>query len=106
LGLALPDLPLTVPVWYIPLSGAVWGIGSLVVALGLLLGRAWAQRAVRWGTLLFVAWFWIDRLFLVVSDFALRTRAFSLAVSVVTAIIVFWVMSMRKVRRYFRELDG
>lgn len=106
LGLTLPELPLTVPIWYIPLSGAIWGMGSLAAAIGLFLGHTWAPSVVRWGALLFSLWFWIDRLFLVVSDYGLRTRTVSLVLNVLAVVILFWVLSRSKVRRYFRELEG
>lgn len=39
------DLPLSVPAWYIPLSGAFWGAIWLVLGAGLWMGREWTRRA-------------------------------------------------------------
>jgi hypothetical protein len=41
----LASLPLPVPAWYFPLSGAVWGGVWLTLGIGLRLGREWSRRA-------------------------------------------------------------
>ncbi len=42
---ALKSLPLSVPAWYFPLSGAVWGGLWLALGIGLWFGKEWSRRA-------------------------------------------------------------
>lgn len=103
LAMALPDLPLTVPTIYIPLTGALWAIGGAAVAIGLFSGRRWAPAAARWGGLAYALWFWADRLLLVETDYARRTRPASLALTVLGLAGLWWILHRPKVRNYFRE---
>ena len=38
------ELPLSVPAWYPPLSGGVWGAAWLILAIGLWRRKEWARR--------------------------------------------------------------
>jgi hypothetical protein len=102
-GLMAPDLPLSVPRWYPPLTGAVWGIAWGVGAVGLFAGRAWAPRGVRILGAAFLAWYWIDRLLFVRSEHALRTMPFSLGVTALGAAFVILALRQPAVRRFFGE---
>ena len=73
LSLALPDLPLSVPEWYLPLTGAVWGGAALALGFGLLRGSRRAYRFLFWAVPIYLGWYWADRLLLVRSDFAQRS---------------------------------
>lgn len=106
LGLRLPQLPLAVPIWYIPLTGALWGIAALTLAVGLFMGRLWSPAAARWGAVLYSAWYWIDSLWIAVSPIGVAARNSALALNVIGVAVLFAVLSRPKVRRYFRELEG
>jgi hypothetical protein len=101
LGLRLPDLPSTVPRWYVPLTGAVWGSAALVTGVGLLAGMRWAAGAARLGATAFAAWAWADRLLLVHTDFALGSWPAAAAITLVALGLTFWALSRPHVRRYF-----
>lgn len=105
LGVSLPDLPLTVPAFYIPFTGALWGAGALLVGVALFSGRRWAPAAARWGGLAYALWFWTDRLLLVETDYARRTRPASLALTAVALVGLWWILRWPQVRTYFREMD-
>jgi hypothetical protein len=49
---------------YLAVSGAAWGVVSLVVAVGLWFYQRWAVIGTGIGAVLFTAWYWLDRLFL------------------------------------------
>ncbi len=38
------EIPLSVPAWYQPLSGGIWGAAWLVLAIGLWRRKEWARR--------------------------------------------------------------
>jgi hypothetical protein len=106
LGLRLPDLPYTVPRWYLPLTGAVWGSAALVTGVGLLAGMRWAVGVARVGATAFAAWAWADRLLLVHTEFSLRSRPAAAAITLAALGLTFWVLSRPHVRRYFgRTMD-
>jgi hypothetical protein len=101
LGLRLPDLPYTVPRWYMPLTGAVWGAAALVTGVGLLAGMRWAAGAARVGAAAFAAWAWADRLLLVPTESALHSWPAAAAITLAALGLTFWALSRPHVRRYF-----
>jgi len=103
LGLTPSEFPLTVPGWYPPLAGLVWGSLSLLAAVGLFLGRPWAPSATGWGAIAYCLWYWADNLFLAQSDFAARSRPASLALSLLGLAALWWVLRRPSVRRFYRE---
>ncbi len=102
-GLTIPTLPLTVPAWYLPLSGAVWGLLALATAAGLYTGRTWAPLAFRLGGALYLAWYWLDRLLLARTDYALRTIPSSVFLTLLAVLVSLWVLRRSSFRAYFRE---
>ncbi len=102
-GLSLPDLPLTIPSWYLPMAGGVWGLLGLAAAFGLFGGRSWAPNLVRWGTGAFFIWYWADRLLLARSDYALRSWPLAAALSAGVLVWITWSLRRPAVRAYFRE---
>lgn len=103
LGLALPDVPLGVPGFYLPLSGGSWALTGLVVACGLVTGTPWAPFAARVGAIAVAGWYWSDRLFLVRSDYARQTWPASLLVTLAALGFVFWSLRRPESRRFFEE---
>jgi hypothetical protein len=106
IGLMLPGLPLTVPIWYIPLTGAIWGTLWLAVAVGLFRRSHWAAPAARWGAVAYAGWYWADRILFVRSDYGLRTRPASLVLTAAGLVAVWWILHRRDVRHYLRENSG
>lgn len=103
LGLTPSEFPLTVPGWYPPLTGLVWGSLSLLAAVGLFLGRPWALATTGWGAIAYCLWFWADRLLLAQSDFAARSRPASLVLTVLGLAALWWALRRPSLRRYYRE---
>jgi len=101
LGLRLPDLHYTVPRWYIPLSGGVWGALALGTALGLLTGRPWASPTARFGAILFAAWYWADRLLFVHTEYARRSLPAAAALTLAGLGFTFWALTRPHARTYF-----
>jgi hypothetical protein len=92
----LDDLyPLSVPAWYIVLTGAVWGVTWLVLGTGLWLRREWARR----GTLIVLPLqlaFWLGDWWLFSrSAAAIQSFGFELilrlsAAGVAAAVLLLW----------------
>jgi hypothetical protein len=100
-GLTAPELQLSVPHWYPPLTGAVWGIGWCVGAAASFTGRRWAPRLIAVIGVAFLAWYWLDRLAFVRSEYALRTMPFSLGLTALGAVLVIAILRQPPVRGYF-----
>ena len=103
LGLDLPDIPLNIPLWYLPLTGAVWGGMGITAAYGLFRGHTWAPALTRWGTLAFELWYWSDRLFLARSHYLDITWPAALAITLLTILTLFWLLSRPAARHFFGE---
>jgi hypothetical protein len=103
LSLALPDLPLSVPEWYLPLTGAVWGGFALVMGLGLLRGSRRAYRLLFWAAPVYLGWYWADRLLFVRSDFAQRSQPAALVMSAAVLVLLYLALTRPSVRIYFGE---
>jgi hypothetical protein len=102
-GLTAPDLQLSVPRWYPPLTGAVWGIGWCVCAAASFAGRRWAPRLVTIIGVAFLAWYWFDRLAFVRSEYALRTMPLSLGLTALGAAAVIGILRQSAVRGFFGD---
>jgi hypothetical protein len=102
-GLRPPSFPNALPAWYLPLTGAVWGIGGVMLASGLLTGKSWAPACTRLGALAFTAWYWADRLLLAKSDYGALSRPADAAVNLVALVVLLWGLHRVGTREYFGE---
>lgn len=102
-GLRSPSLPKTIPAWYLPLTGAVWGGGGLLLVVGMLTGKRWAPAFTRLGAVAFTVWYWTDRLLLAKSDYAAVTRPADAAICVMAMVVLFWGLNRDGTRDYFGE---
>lgn len=103
LGLVSPDLPLSVPRWYLSLSGGAWGLGALIGAYGLFRGLAWAPGLVRTSALVFTAWYWADRLLLVHTEYARATGPSAAVLNAAILMWILWSLGRPSLRRFFQE---
>ena len=88
---------------YLAISGLVWTVSGLLLSIGLWRGSFWAPAFTRLATLLYLVYFWLDRLLtrLFVPGFA--NWPFLLFVTLVAVFIVFWILSRRNVKAFFGE---
>jgi hypothetical protein len=96
-GLRLPDLPLTVPRWYIPLSGGCLAVLAMIAAASLFLGARWAPAFTLSVATALSAWYWADRLLLAHSDYARVTWPAAAFVNLILLAWIFW--SVRGLRQ-------
>lgn len=95
----LPDLPLTVPLPYLAVTGAIWGTALLVCAAGLRGYRAWSRPATLACVTLFQAHVWLNHLLFDASDYALQTWPRDALVSLLFLACTWGLLSLRGVRR-------
>jgi hypothetical protein len=96
----LTSLPMTVPVLYYVITGAVWGGIGVALAFGLFGGRKWSSSLAKFVTLLYTAYYWLDRL--VIADrFSITSRwQFVTGLTILLAVSVFWVLKLPKTRAF------
>jgi hypothetical protein len=99
-GLALPDISLSVPVWYLIAKNGLWAVASLVAALGVFFGYAWAFQLLRWTSVIINIWFWLDRVFLVRSASIREAWLIPVSFTLITLFGLFWVLGRESVKRY------
>jgi hypothetical protein len=102
-GLRPPAFLNSIPGWYLPLTGAVWGTGGSVLAYGLLSGKHWAPGLARLAALAFTVWYWADRLFLSQSDYAVLSRPADATINLIALVILIWGLNRGGTRSYFGE---
>jgi hypothetical protein len=83
----LANLSLSVPAWYFPFSGAVWGGFWLALGVGLRWGKEWSRRAALVAIpIQYCAWL-ADERFLSRSAIALQSFGFEAVLRLVLAVI-------------------
>jgi arginine exporter protein ArgO len=102
-GLSLPPLPLSVPEWYLPLTGAVWVACGLLALAGLVRHRPWAPAVIGWTGLVYVLWRLADRLLLARSDYAARTLPGMAGLLLLSLAAVWWMLRRPAARSFFQE---
>jgi hypothetical protein len=103
LSLTSPPLPLSVPPWYLPLTGAIWGGLGMFLTIGLWRGSQKAYRWALWTIPAYLAWYWIDRLVFLRSDFAQTSRPAALAFTGAALVLLLGALTRNSAREFFRE---
>jgi hypothetical protein len=106
LGLDQPDIPISIPWWYLPFTGAVWGAAGITAAYGLFRGTSWALTYTRWGAAAFAAWYWIDRITLSRSSYLDLTWPAALIITVVVLSGLYWLLHRPNTRSFFGEVNS
>jgi hypothetical protein len=105
LSFQIPDLPLTIPQWYISLTGFIWGLCGLILSYGLFRVLPWALHMLSWGSLSFLVWYWIDRLLFTRSDYSQVSWPASAILSVLSLGVLLWVQRRADIKAAFKEND-
>jgi hypothetical protein len=99
----MPDLTVTVPEWYFSLTGFVWGLSGLILSYGLYRTHPWALRMLKWGSLLFAVWYWIDWFVFVRSDYIRGRWPASLVLTIFVLGTIFLIQRRIDVQAAFQE---
>jgi hypothetical protein len=86
---------------YAALSGAIWGLVSLVAAMGLLLRQRWASVFTRFGAAGLALFYWVDRLLFTHSADGQINAPFAAGVTVVMVFFAFGVLSLDRQKKFF-----
>lgn len=97
----LPVSPL-----YLAVTGLVWGLAGIPIALGLWRGWRWAPRLTRLGVLAYLLYYWVDRLSIENQSGQSVNLPFAAGATLVILVYVFWLLSLRKVKNFFGETHG
>ncbi len=99
----LPDLALTVPGWYLPGKSLVWGIAALVGSVGLFSGKPWSTGVLRWLAILYLLWFWVDRLIVRSASFGRQALPLYGTLISLACLLILWMLGWESTRAYVEE---
>jgi hypothetical protein len=99
----LDQVQLSVPPFYLYGKTLVWAAAGLVCAIGLFTGRRWAPAWTKWLALIYIAWYWVDRLLFSASDEALGSWKLSALLMGMIVGFIWWSLSRSKIQRFFRS---
>jgi hypothetical protein len=89
--------------WYLPLTGALWGVSGTLLAWGLFFGKCWAPALGGGLASVYIAWYWLDRLVFASSDWALTTRPAMAVLSLLGLAVFLWLLRRPALRDFIRE---
>ncbi len=86
---------------YLVARGLAWGIACLVAFWGLWRGLRWAPRLVFWGMVVFIFFYWLERILLVQADAWGVNGWFSAGMSILVIFLVWWIIYSKPGRAFF-----
>jgi hypothetical protein len=99
----LQQVDLSVPPAYLVGKTLVWSAAGLVSAIGLFTGRRWAPAWTKWLALIYILWYWVDRVALAASDQAIHGWGLSAMALGLIVILIWWSLSRSDILRFFRS---
>ncbi len=99
----IPALQISVPVWYFTITGVLWGMIGIALSLGLFFADPRAPQLTRWLSLVFLAWYWLDRILFVKTDYVRGSTPAAIGTTLLSIIIIFWVLKRPGAEIYFKE---
>lgn len=99
----LPELELTIPGWYLPGRSLVLAAGALVGAVGLFMGKTWSARYLQALSVVYLVWFWVDRLLIRSSPIARMALPFYGTLVSLGTLLLLWLLGWERVKAYVEE---
>lgn len=84
----------------------VWGISFAVSAWGLFSRYRWASILTRWLSVIYLVFYWLDRMLFYNETVQASNALFLIGLSVITIGYVFMTLLSPKVKVYFGEANG
>jgi len=98
----LLELPLAVPLLYLALRSAFWGLVGLPLIWGLWVGRTWACYAMQIAAALYASHYWLDR-FLLADRSAIANRwPFAVSLTLLCLAYTYIALRLPRSRRFFK----
>jgi len=89
-----------VPLYYLAISGATWGIIGLILALLLFLGRKSSVTLARITFILYPITYWLEKIF-IAERFLIQQRwRFELMVTLLFIVFSFWLLERRQTKGF------
>lgn len=95
---------LPIPWLYVAISGFVWGLVGIILFLGLWLGFARFNFYAALATLLYSAYYWVDR-FMLTLERDQANLPFAIVLNLIIILLTFWILSRRRTMSFFGELN-
>lgn len=89
--------------YYLLVTGLVWGLIFLGLAAGLWFGKKGAGRILRAVTLVYLGYYWIERIFLSRNTPTTSNWPFLLGITLATLALIYWLLSRPAARQYLGE---
>jgi hypothetical protein len=99
----LPELAWSVPGWYLPGKSLVLGVGALVGSVGLFSGKLWSTRVLHWLAVLYLVWFWADRLIIRSASFTRQALPLYGTLISLACLLILWMLGWESTRAYVEE---
>ena len=87
---------------YILLSGTLWSAAGLILLWGILFRHAWVRWVIPCMTILYAAWYWLDRTFL---QYPHANWPLSLVMTFVFIVFIFSTLLSTTTQDYFRTQE-
>ena len=100
----LASLP-GVPPLYLAVTGLIGFLIGLPLFWGLWIGNPRAPGATRIATLLYLSYVWIERIVLSMIGNRLANWPFTVSMTLIIILFVFWALSRSKVKAYFGDIN-
>jgi len=102
----LQNISHRLPVFYLAVTGLIWGLVGSFLVWGLFLGRRWAPRLMQIAAPIYAVYYWLDRL-LIANPAALISRwPFATGLTILLLGSMIWVLSRPKVQQFYQITDS
>ena len=94
---------LPIPTEYLVFSGLFWAVISIPLILGLWLGAGWAPWYIRFLSIIYSIYYWLEYYLLVLPNRSIKNWPFILGINILVLVWIYWVLSRKRVKTYFGE---
>ena len=96
LSVLLPD----VSIIYLVITGAIWSMVGFPLSIGLFSGRKWSLPMTRIAVILYISYYWVDRL-MVAERSAIASRwPFVSGLTILLLVLTFWILGRPKTKEF------
>jgi hypothetical protein len=89
---------------YLAITGLIWGIVGISIVYGLWFRKRWAPILTRITSLIYLLYYWFDRLFLSKDPLKASSQPFAIGASVVIISAILWTFTRQNSHTFFGEI--
>lgn len=82
-----------------------WACTGIALAWGFFFGRTWAFSALRPAVIAYLVWYWLERYLFFTQAGRGDNIVFLAVVSLLVVIVVFWILSAWRVKKFFGVIN-